>query len=128
MIRNEKKNWIFDVHMLIDNKNDDIIKEFFRQIKRWIKTWRFRYMIIDDSAAKQREINLTFRELIDEETKVFHYFCRIHSERTLNKKLDDEKCKITKKHLYDVLYFRKIKSKCDDSLKKKMTSIFMKKR
>ena len=85
-------------------------------------------MIIDNSVAKQREINLTFQKLIDKKTKVFHYFCRIHSKRTLNKRLDDEKCKITKIYLYDILYFKKIKSECDDSLKKAMTLISVKKR
>ena len=85
-------------------------------------------MITDDSAAEQRGINLTFRGLIDGKTKVSHYFCRTHSERTLNKRLDGEGCKITKKHLYDALYFRKTEPGCDDSLKKTMTSASMKKR
>lgn len=62
-------------------------------------------MIIDDLIAKQREINLTFRKLIDEKTKDFYYDCQIHSKRTLNKKLNDNECKTTKKYLYNVLYF-----------------------
>ena len=128
MMKDEHENWIFAVHMLIAHENDDIIETFFRQIKRWTKVWKFRYIIIDDSAAEQRTVNLTFRNLIDDEIKISHFFCRTHSKRTLNGKLADFACKNAKKHLYDALYFRKTKMKCDDSLKKTMRSIFNEKR
>ena len=128
MIKNEYESWIFDVHMLIDNENDDIINEFFRQIKRWIQTWQLRYVITYDSAAEQRDVNLIFRNLIDDEMKISHYFCRIHSKRTLNKKFADDTCKIAKKHLYDAFYFKKIQFNCDDFLNKTIKSIFAEKR
>ena len=108
--------------MLTDNENGDIIGEFLRQIKRWTRAWRLRYMITDDSAAEQRDVSLTFRDLIDGEMEVSHYLCRTHSERTLNKKLADDTCKIAKKHLYDALYFRKTQPDCDDSLNKAIKS------
>ena len=114
--------------MLISNEDEDIIEKFFRQIKRWIRTWRLRYIIIDDSVAKQRDVNLTFRGLIDEKMEVSNFFCRTHSKRTLNRKLDEIACKNVKKHLYDVLYFRKTMMKCDEFLKKIITAAFAKKR
>ena len=85
-------------------------------------------MIIDDSAAEQRDVNLTFRNLIDDEMKISHYFCRIYSKRTLNRKLVDETCKIAKKHLYDVFYFRKTQFDYDDFLNKAIKAIFVEKR
>ena len=59
-----------------------------------------------------------FRGLIDEEMKISNFLCRTHSERTLNRKLDETACKNAKKHLYDALYFRKTVMKCDEFLKK----------
>ena len=85
-------------------------------------------MITDNSAAEQRDVNLTFRNLIDNEMKISHYFCRIHSKQTLNKKFVDDTCKIAKKHLYDVFYFKKIQFNCDDFLNKAIKSIFVEKR
>ena len=60
--------------------------------------------------------------------KISHFFCRTHSERTLNKKLVDAACKNAKKHLYDALYFRKTEMECDDSLKKTLKSASAEKR
>ena len=115
--------------MLINAENGDIIREFLRQIKRWIReAWRFRYIIIDDSAAEQRDVNLTFRNLIDGEMEVSNFFCRTHSERTLNRKLGEAVCKNAKKHLYDVLYFRKTEMDCDDFLKKTLAATSAEKR
>ena len=62
------------------------------------------------------------------EMKVFHFFCRKHFERILDRKLADDKCKQTKKHLYDALYFRKIDSECEKSIKKAMNAVSESKR
>lgn len=75
-------------------------------------------MIIDDSAAEQQGVNLTFRDLIDEKMKILNFLCRTHLKRTLNRKLVGAVCKKAKKHLYNVLYFRKSEIECDDLLKK----------
>ena len=128
MVRDEGGSWIPGAHMLTEYEDGDIIGDFLRQIKRWTRAWRLRYMITDDSAAEQRGVSLTFRGLIDGEMKVSHYLCRTHSERTLNRKLGGERCKIAKKHLYDALYFRKTEPGCDDSLKKALKSAPMEKR
>ena len=62
------------------------------------------------------------------EMKVSHFLCRKHFERTLDRKLADDRCKQTKKHLYDALYFRKIDSECEKSFKKAMNVVFENKR
>lgn len=85
-------------------------------------------MITNDSAAEQRGVSLAFRDLIDGEMEVSHYLCRTHSERTLNRKLAGDTCKIAKKHLYDALYFRKTEPGCDDSLNKALKAAPMEKR
>ena len=108
--------------MLSSNEDGDIIGEFLRQIKRWSRAWRLRYIITDDSAAEQRGVSLAFRGLIDGEMEVTHLLCRTHSERTLNRKLVGPNCKNAKKHLYDALYFRKTELGCDDSLKKALAA------
>ena len=128
MIRDEHASWILEAHMLTSIEDDDIIKEFLRQIKRWARAWRLRYIIIDDSAAEQRGVSLAFRGLIDGEMKITNFLCRTHFERTLNRKLGGTACRIAKKHLYDALYFRKTKSKCDDSLKKTLAAASSEKR
>jgi predicted nucleotidyltransferase component of viral defense system len=123
MIRDEYESWILEIHMLIDNENDDIIAKCLCQIKRWCRrTWRLRYMIIDNSATEQREVSLAFQDMIAEEMKISHFLCRTHFERTLNRKLNELRCRKAKKHLYDALYFRKTKSKCDDSIKKTLNA------
>ena len=122
MIRDECGSWIPGAHMLSSNEDGDIIGEFLRQIKRWSRAWRLRYIITDDSAAEQRGVSLAFRGLIDGEMEVTHLLCRTHSERTLNRKLVGPNCKNAKKHLYDALYFRKTELGCDDSLKKALAA------
>ena len=57
------------------------------------------------------------------EMKIFHFFCRKHFERTLNRKFANNKCKQTKKHLYNVLYFKKIDLKCKKNIKKTNVNI-----
>ena len=69
-----------------------------------------------------------FQSLTDDEMKISHYFYRIHSKRTLNKKFVDKTCKIAKKHLYNVFYFKKIQLDCDDFLNKAIKATFVKKR
>lgn len=122
MIRDECGSWIPGAHMLTSNEDGDIIGEFLRQIKRWSRAWRLRYIITDDSAAEQRGVSLAFRGLIDGEMEITHLLCRTHSERTLNRKLVSPNCKNAKAHLYDALYFRKTEPGCDDSLKKALAA------
>ena len=106
-------------NMLINNENDDLIAAFFSQIKRWCRDcWRLRYIITDNFVAEQQNVNLTFKDLKMNKIKVFYILCRKHFKRTLDRKLVDDKYKQTKKHFYDVLYFRKINSKCEKNIKK----------
>ena len=122
MVRDEHGSWIPSAHMLTAHEDGDIIGAFLRQVKRWTRAWRLRYIVTDDSAAEQRAVSLAFRGLIDGEMEVSHFLCRTHSERTLNRKLAGAACRTAKRHLYDALYFRKTKMGCDDSLKKAMRS------
>ena len=128
MLGDEHGSWIPSAHILTDHEDGDIIEEFLRQIKRWTRAWRLRYIITDDLAAEQREVSLAFWGLIDGEIEVSHFLCRTHSERTLNRKLAGVACKKAKKDLYDALYFRKTEMGCDDSLKRAMKSVPMEKR
>ena len=85
-------------------------------------------MIIDDFVAKQRVVSLVFRELEVDELEVTYYFCKKHFERTMKRKLADDKCKKTREHLYFVLYFRHIKIDCEDSIKRAINVVFNEKK
>ena len=102
--------------MLINNDNDDIVTIFLILIKKWIRAWHFRYVVIDNFVAKQRAIRLIFFELIVDEQKVNHFLCKIHSKRILNRVVAKSIKKKIRNHLYNVLYYCKIKSKCEKSI------------
>ena len=107
MIRDEHACWVSCAHLITDNEDDDIVAVFLKQVKIWCqRNWKLRYFLTDDFAVEQRAVSLTFQDLIVEEMKVDHFLCRKHFERTLDRKMTDNVCKVTKSHLYKTLYFR----------------------
>ena len=123
MIRQKHEQFLSCAHMLSDSENDDIVVVFLNQMKKWARAWQPRYMIIDDFAAEQRAVRLAFRELEVDEQEIFHFLCKKHFERTLNRKLADDKCKKIREHLYFALYFRKIREDCENSIKRAIDAV-----
>ena len=118
-MRSAYGRWIPCAHMLTDYEDGDITAAFLRTLKKWCGGrggWRLRYMIIDDSAAKQRGVRLAFRGLQDGELQPDHFLYRKHSERTLKDRLAGPKCKKSFEHLYHALYFRLTKGGCEESI------------
>ena len=127
MIKTEYNSYLSCVYMIFSNENNNIIAEFLHTIKTWCeewKNWQSKYFFIDDSAAKQWIVKLTFRNFIDEEMKIDHFFCHMHFEWILNHKLIDDVCKQTKFHLYTVFYFRKILMECEKFIETVIKTVF----
>jgi hypothetical protein len=112
MVRFEHDQWISAAHLLASNEDGDIVGAFLRQVKQWVRAWRCRYVITDDSAAEQRAVRMSFRGLEAGEQEVSHYLCRTHSERTLKRKLAGFRCKKVYENLYTALYYRRTGTGC----------------
>ena len=107
MVRHEYGNWIPGAHMLYEHEDGDIISAFLVSLQRWCggeSGWQPQYFITDDSAA------LAF------DTRVEHFLCRTHSERTLTRNLARAQCKEAKSHLYAALYLRHTEAGCEESI------------
>ena len=63
MVRDEHGEYWLCAYMLASNEDDDIIVAFLRCVKRWARAWTSRYVVIDDSIAKQRAVRLVFPDL-----------------------------------------------------------------
>ena len=116
VIKIEYNSYLFYVHMIFSNENDNIITEFLHTIKTWCgkwKNWQSKYFFIDDFAAKQRAVKLVFKNFIDGKMKINHFFCRTHFEWILNRRLIDDVCKQTKFYLYTAFYFHKTSMECE---------------
>ena len=87
MVRDEYGSFWPSGHMLSSNEDADIIAEFLKTLKKWLRIWHPRYAVTDDSAAEQKAVRLAFRGHQDGEQEVSHFLCRTHSERTLNRAL-----------------------------------------
>ena len=93
------------------------------QIKRWCgNRLHLRYMLTDDSAGEQCAVRKAFRGLIDGECEVTHLLCKIHSRRTLMKKLPGKPNKKAVDHVFAALYNRRTKAGCEESVQAAITS------
>ena len=124
MIRNKYERYWFCDHMLNNNENDNIIVVFLKYLQKWCKIWYFRYAIIDDFAIEQKTMKFVFRNFRVDEQKMFHFLCKIHSKRTFNRKLIENKYKQFKKHLYRTFYFRKIRDNVENNVNKTLIFVF----
>src|SRR5437667_10189144 len=96
MVRDDCGSWLPTCHFLTEKFDSDIMALALTTFKRWYnKQWRLRYMLIDDSAVKQRAIRLSFRGLKYGEIEVGHLLCRVYCERTIRKKLAGDALKDT---------------------------------
>jgi hypothetical protein len=117
MVRDEYGIWIPTAHILTAREDSDIIAEALRVLKRWCSgRWRLRYMLTDDSAGEQSAVSKAFRGLIDGEQEVTYLLCRVHSERTLNRKLPGKVHKAALNHLIAAFKFRQTKAGCEESI------------
>ena len=93
------------------------------QIKRWCNNRLYlRYIFTDDSAGEQCAVRKAFRGLIDGECEVTHLLCKIHSRRTLMKKLPGKPNKKAVDHVFAALYNRRTKAGCEESVQVVITS------
>ena len=113
MVRDGCNMWHPCAHMLCDSQNSNIISQFLRTVKRWCQ-WMPRFFLTDDSAAELLAVKKAFPGLKEGEQEVTHFLCRVHSMRTLNRKLKKEP--VALKHLLKALKYRKSLPGCDQEL------------
>ena len=91
MVRNDTGSFRPCAHFLTSNKDSLTIAKCLHRIKRWCrKAWNPRYYITDDSPAEQLAVKLAFRGLKEGEQEVTHLHCRVHLERTLERRIKNK--------------------------------------
>jgi hypothetical protein len=80
-------------------------------------------MLTDDSAGEQCAVRKAFRGLIDGEQEVTHLLCKVHSQRTIDKKLKGPAFTTTRKHLAAALYHRRTRAGCEESIQAALRAV-----
>lgn len=73
-------------------------------------------MLTDDSAGEQSAIKKAFGGLLTGEMEVDHLLCKVHSRRTIDRKLKGPQYQQIRNHLYAALYNRKTRPGCEESM------------
>jgi hypothetical protein len=136
MVRLETGLFIPTAHFLVSNEKSVIIAEAMRSIRRFAFVspdlcWRPRWILTDDSAAERLAVKLTWPVQNSAYTAVGnetvsnrqaaadsapeHFLCRVHSQRTLYRKIHDTE---VRKHIMHALYHDKTEAECKNSLEK----------
>ena len=117
MVRDENTSQILRTYMLSNSEDGDIITQFLQRIKTWCHySQNFRYIIIDDSAAKQKAVKLAFPSLIVGKMEVSHFLYRTHLEQIMKKTLARDTYREARRHLYGTLYYQKTSMECEKSI------------
>lgn len=121
MIRDENSSWVPAAHMLLDHQDSDIIAEGLKVLQEWCgDRWLCAYFLTDDSAAEQSAVRKAFKENDNAVIEPLHLLCRVHSERTLLRKLPGKQNKDVVTHLIAALKVRQTEEGCLDSIHKAM--------
>ena len=115
MVRDSSGSWLPLAHFLTEKGDGDIIALALRKIKGW-SGWIPRYFITDDSTAEQRAVRLVFPGYIIGEIEVDHLLCRVHYERTINRRLAGDTLVKCRRHMLSALKNRRTQLGCDNSL------------
>ena len=105
------------VHGFLSNETGELIAEMLSVIKNASAKaggWKLQHVLSDDSAAEQKAFKLAFKGLAAGETEIDHLLCRVHSERTLQRKLAH--AQKFKKHPISALKYRRTQPGCIDSI------------
>ena len=73
-------------------------------------------MLTNDSAGEQCAVRKAFQGLSDGEQEVTHLICKVHSRRTMLKKLPGDANQRCREHLMAALDYRKTKPGCEESI------------
>ena len=117
MVRDEYASWVPTAHILTEKEDSDIMAAGLRVLKKWCgDRWLLRYMLTDDSAGEQSAVDKAFPGLIEGELQPTHLLCRVHSERTLNRRLAGRQNKAALDHLLTALKYRQTRAGCEESI------------
>src|SRR6266498_627323 len=117
IVRDKCGSWVPTAHILTAREDSDIVACGLRILKRWCgDRWVLRYILTDGSAGEQSTVRKAFRDLKEGKQDVDHYLCRVHSERTLLRKLPGKKNKACVGHLIAALKFRQTQPGYEDSI------------
>lgn len=117
MVRDENCAWIPVSHMLLQHQNSDIISEGLKVLQEWCgDRWLCQYFLTDDSAAEQTAVRKAFEDNPSSTTSPQHLLCRVHSERTLLRKLTGKENKEVTSHIIAALKVRQTEGGCIESI------------
>ncbi|KAK9427538.1 hypothetical protein V1505DRAFT_379825, partial [Lipomyces doorenjongii] len=95
-------------------ENSDILNKALRAIKEWAINWKVRYFLTDDSAVEQLAVQKAFPGLIAGEQEVSHLLCKVHSMRTLDRRL--KAARESRRHLLIAMVHKTTEIGCDHEI------------
>lgn len=79
LIRDAFGSWLPGGHFFVSGEEYGIVTKGLQILKRWAKTWKPRYFIVDLSAIEEKAVNHTFPGLVVGEQEVSVFYCTWHS-------------------------------------------------
>ncbi|RHZ58975.1 hypothetical protein Glove_366g25 [Diversispora epigaea] len=81
-IRNGYGCWDVGAHFFVSNEDSDTISEALKIVRRFVRNWKPRYFLQDQSNIEEKSIKLVFPGLINGEQECEVIFCTVHLQRT----------------------------------------------
>ncbi|RHZ76598.1 hypothetical protein Glove_195g8 [Diversispora epigaea] len=81
-IRNGYGCWDVGAHFFVSNEDSDTISEALKIVRRFVRNWKPRYFLQDQSNIEEKSIKLAFPGLINGEQECEVIFCTVHLQRT----------------------------------------------
>lgn len=121
MVRTEVNIYLPCAGALIRNEDGNAIGKAMSIVRDWTKEvsgrdWAIWYCLTDDSAAKQRAIQIAFPGDDSVYGDIYHLHCRWHSKMTLDRQLSGEQLRAANEHLKAALFSRRLEAGCDQSI------------
>jgi MULE transposase domain len=88
LVQDSFGSWLPGGHFLVSGEEQNIVAKGMQVLKRWARTWKPRYFIVDLSSIEENAINHTFRGLAAGEQEVGVFYCTWHSRQALRRNLE----------------------------------------
>jgi hypothetical protein len=103
---------------LIRNEDGNAIGKAMSIVRDWTKEvsgrdWAIQYCFTDDSATKQRAVQIAFLANDNVYGAIHHLYCKWHSKMTLDRQLSSEQLHKANEHLKAALFSRRLEAGCD---------------
>jgi MULE transposase domain len=88
LIRDSFGSWLPGGHFFVSGEEYRIVTKGLQILKRWAKTWKPRYFIVDLSSIEENAINHAFPGLRAGEQEIGIFYCTWHSRKALQRNLE----------------------------------------